>query len=101
MIRLLSSIALDLLNMSKKTGETMSHRIETFSYQGEEQKQLVINPKDYIDLSFEDKKALMMDLIEEHQLYWDEEEGGGATLEDLLSDWSWLEANFVVKSSKV
>ena len=80
----------------------MKYRFETYLHddyghgQLNEYRQLVINPNDYIGLSFEDKKHLMIDLIKEHDLYWDDE-----CLEDLLDDWGWLSACFVVRSPEV
>ena len=79
----------------------MKHRFETYLHddyghgQLKEYRRLVISFKDYIELSFEDKKILMMDLIKEHDLYWDNE-----CLEGLLDDWGWLTACFVIRSSE-
>lgn len=80
----------------------MKYRIETYLHDDyghgklNEYRRLVISPDYYFSLSFEEKQSLMMDLIKEHQLYWDDE-----CLEDLLDDWCWLSACFVVRKPEV
>jgi hypothetical protein len=73
----------------------MKHQMSSFTYANKTYQQLIISEKSYELLSLEEKKSVMKPLIDAFELYYGEEEG--ATLKDVLEDFGWLEANWLIK----